>query len=74
VLELLSALANASGWAVAIFTLLLVLRAIAIGQLVPGPTHQQALKREEWWRDRALAGTSLAEKATDVAEAATDAG
>lgn len=72
-MELLPALANASGWATAVATLLYVIRAIARGDLVPGSDHRRALRAEEFWRDRALAGTSLAEAATDVVEAQADA-
>jgi hypothetical protein len=71
--ELLPALANASGWAVAVFVLLFVIRALARGDLVPGPTHRHAIKRGDFWRDRALAGTSLAEAGADIVEAQADA-
>lgn len=72
-MELLPALANASGWATAVFVLLFVIRAIARSDLVPGEIYRRALKRGDFWRDRALAGTSLAAAATDVVEAQADA-
>lgn len=72
-MELLPALANASGWATAVFVLLFVIRAIARGDLVPGPTHQHAIKRGDFWRNHALRGTNLAEAAADVVEATANA-
>lgn len=71
-MELLPALANASGWAVAVFVLLFVIRALARGDLVPGPTHALAVKRGDFWRDKALDLLGLAAAATDVAEAQLD--
>lgn len=67
-MDFLPALANASGWAVAVATLLFVIRAWLRDDLVSGAHYRRALKRGDFWRDRALAGTSLARAATDVAE------
>lgn len=72
-MDLLPALANASGWAVAVATLLFVIRAIARGDLVAGSVHRTTLRSEQFWRDRALVGTSLAEAGADAAERPTDA-
>jgi len=70
--ELLPALANASGWAVAVATLLFVIRSLSHGDLVAGSVHRRALDDLAFWRDRALVGTSLAEAGADVAEQSTD--
>lgn len=40
----------------------------ARGWWVFGYLYQSALKERDFWRDRALAGTGLAEIAADVAE------
>lgn len=71
-MELLPALANASGWAAAVSVLLFTIRALAKGDLVSGSEHRRAIKREEFWRDRALVGTELAEVGADAAEAAAE--
>lgn len=70
--EWVGSIANASGWAAAVSVLIFIIRAIAREDLVAGSTHRQTIKREEFWRDRALAGTDLAEAATDAAEKAAD--
>ena len=44
------------------------LAAGARGMWVFGYIYQAALKERDFWRDRALAGTGLAEIAADVAE------
>jgi hypothetical protein len=72
-MELLPALANAGGWAVAVGTLLFVIRALARGDLIAGSIHRATIRREQFWRDRALAGTSLAEAGADAAEATNGA-
>lgn len=72
-MEVLPGLVNASGWAVAVTVLLTVIRAWLKDDLVSGAHYRRAIKRGDFWRDRALAGTSLARAATDVAEERADA-
>ena len=71
-MELLPALANASGWAVAVATFVLLFRAWTREDLVAGRLYRRAIKRGDFWRDRALSGTSLAEAATEVVESQAD--
>lgn len=72
-MELLPGLASGSGWVAFAVLTLAVFRAIARSDLVPGAIYRQAVKQGDFWRDRALAGTSLAKVATDVVEARADA-
>lgn len=43
----LDAIADAGGWAVCVFTLLLVVLALLTGRLVPGPIHARDVARAE---------------------------
>ena len=42
----------------------------AAGKWVFGWVYQAMVKERDWWRDRALAGSALADLATDEAEKA----
>jgi hypothetical protein len=61
----LTALSQAGGWVVAVATLLAVLGLIVTGKLVPGPTHDRALKREDDLRETAASQTAALKGLTD---------
>ena len=69
----LPTLAEASGWVLAFSLAFAIIRAFWREDLVAGRTYRRAIGRGDFWRDRALAGTQLAEIATAVAEEHDDA-
>lgn len=72
-MELIPALADASGWVVAFGLAFWLVRSLTREELVSGRTYRRAIGRGDFWRDRALADTQLAETATAVAEEQADA-